>query len=126
MVKQSVAERRQAVRAKRVLSIQYRLEKSRFKTTDKEWHLSTTQDMSIAGLSFLSDTAYNPGDILEVKVIMSGILDIYSGLVKVVRVERKKGAAFYFIGVKFSDSKLKNRKAKSFSSGSNRLAKPLQ
>ena len=127
MVRQSVVDRRQGIRAKRILSIQYRLTKSRFKISDKKWHLSTTQDMSISGLSFLSDTSYAPRDILEIKVVMSGILEIYAGLVKVVRVERKKSAAFYLIGVKFVSSKTKNRRAKSFSStGQNRLATSLK
>ena len=55
MVKQMTDERRFWVRAKRVLSIQYRLIKSRRKEIDRAWHLSTTQDMSYGGLSFYTD-----------------------------------------------------------------------
>ena len=123
MVKQSAAERRNGIRAKRVLSIQYRLKpKGR---QNKEWYLSTTQDMSISGLSFLSEHSFAPGDVLELKVVMSGILDIYNGLAKIVRTERKKTAAYYLVGVKFLGMRSKPRRAKSYTSPrrKNRLAK---
>ena len=123
MVKQSVAERRQGIRAKRILSIQYRLVKSKVPNKSHEWYLSTTQDMSVSGLSFLSEHAFMPGDILEVKVVMSGILDIYNGQAKVVRTERKKTAAYYLVGVRFI-AKSRARRAKSYtSSRKNRLSK---
>ena len=105
MVKQSsVEERRQAVRAKRILSIQYRLAKSKSKDSDKSWHLSTTYDMSVLGLSFLSEVPYSVDDILELHVVMSGVLDIFKGSGKVVRVDRKESAAFYLIAVKFIEN----------------------
>ena len=36
---------------------------------------------------------------------MSGVLDIFKGYGKVVRVERKESAAFYLIAVKFIENK---------------------
>lgn len=106
MVKQSVEERRQAIRAKRILSIQYRLSKSKVKDSDKSWHLSTTYDMSVLGLSFLSEVPFYVNDLLELHVVMSGVLDIFKGVGKVVRVERKETAAFYMIAVKFIENKV--------------------
>ena len=105
MVRQSIAERRNGIRAKRILSIQYRLSKTKTKNRDFAWYLSTTQDMSISGLSFLSERPYSPDDILELKVVMSGVLDIFNGSAKVVRCTRNAGAAYYFVGVKFIASK---------------------
>ena len=101
MVKQSIEERRQALRTKRILSIQFRIVKSRGKGYDKDWHLSTTHDMSFIGLAFLSDIPVQLDDVLELNVVMSGILDIFKGYGKVVRVEKKKTAAFYLVGLKF-------------------------
>ena len=123
MVKQTLEERRNGIRAKRILSIQYRLVKSKIKNKNGDWHLSTTEDMSVSGLSFLSEHAFTPGDILEVQVVMSGVLDIYNGLARVVRTDRKKTAAYYLVGVKFVLGK--SRSAKSYTSvtAKNRLAK---
>ena len=124
MVKQVIEERRHGIRAKRVLSIQYRLLKPKSNHKDKEWYISTTQDMSISGLSFLSEHSFIPGDVIELKVVMSGIFDIYNGLAKVVRTDRKKTAAYYLVGVKFLGMKAKPRRAKSYtSSRKNRLTK---
>jgi hypothetical protein len=129
MVKQLTAERRKALRARRILSIQYRLVKSRYKEGDIQWHLSTTHDMSILGLAFLSDVPYAIDDVLEIQVVMSGILDIYKGYGKVVRVERKATGAFYLIAVKFVDSRAaarrKRRLAASFSR-TNRIRKAVR
>ena len=55
MVKQAIDERRIWVRAKRVLSIEYRLVKTRRKNAGQIWYLSTTNDMSYGGLSFYSE-----------------------------------------------------------------------
>jgi c-di-GMP-binding flagellar brake protein YcgR len=121
MVKQMTEDRRAGIRAKRILSIQYRLQKTKSKLRDKNWYLSTTQDMSYSGLAFLSEHAYTPGDVLELKVVMSGVLDIYSGLAKVVRTERNASAAYYLVAVKFVNGK--TRKAKSYTSGKNRIAR---
>lgn len=101
MVKQNFDERRGASRARRILSIQFRLHKSRFKGGDERWHLSTTYDMSVLGLSFLSEVPYHVDDQLEVHVVMSGVLDIFQGYAKVVRVEKKETGSFYLVAIKF-------------------------
>ncbi len=44
MVKQAIEERRSAIRAQRILSIQYRLIQTKTRNADKHWHLSTTHD----------------------------------------------------------------------------------
>lgn len=118
MVRQSVEERRNGIRAKRVLSIQYRLSKTKTKNRDFSWYLSTTQDMSISGLSFLSEKPFSQNDVLELKVVMSGVLDIFSGSAKIVRCERNVGAAYYLVGVKFVASNA----ARSSTSGRNRIS----
>ncbi|MDP8211809.1 MAG: PilZ domain-containing protein [Candidatus Zapsychrus exili] len=112
MVKQANKEKRQWIRAKRILSIQHRLSKPRAKgSAVMPWRLSTTQDMSIGGLAFYSDFEYRANEIVDVHVVMSGILDIFKGSCKVIRVEKKKTGAYYLVAVKFIDKK---RKAKTY------------
>lgn len=110
-------ERRASVRAKRVLSIQYRLVKTERKNADTDWHLSTTEDMSLDGIGFYTDILYRPGDILEIKIVMSGILDIYNGPGKVTRVDRQRALNHYFVAVSTRSSKpSRKRNAKSYKS----------
>ena len=99
MVKQLVQERRNWVRAKRVLSIEFRRVSKNKSYIDDAWHLSTTQDMSIGGVSFYTDCEYRKNDILEIRIVMSGILDIFKGFGKVVRVEKRKTGAYYLIAI---------------------------
>jgi|GEM_PF-665039 len=113
MVKQSAEERRQEIRAKRILSIQYRIVRSRVKNFDSRWHLSTTSDMSLSGIAFLSDIPLQIDDLIELQVVMSGILDICKGYGKVIRVEKKATGAFYMAAVKFIESPLKKKRSKS-------------
>ena len=101
MVKQTVEERRSTLRAKRVLSIELRIFKSTRKHIDRSWYLTTTQDMSLGGIAFYSEREYCAGDIVELRVIMSGVLDIFKGLAKVVRIDKKEMGAFYLVAVKF-------------------------
>ena len=103
MVKQVVQEHRRYIRAKHILSIQYRLAQSQRKDTDYDWRLSTTQDMGLEGLSFYTDREYCKGDILDIHVVMSGILDVFKGYGEVVRIERKKSGACVLAAVKFVD-----------------------
>jgi hypothetical protein len=103
MVQQVVQERRSYIRAKRILSIQYRLAKGRRKSAEKSWGLSTTQDLSLEGLSFYTDREYCKDDILNVHVVMSGVLDVFRGYGRVVRVERKKTGVCFLAAVKFVD-----------------------
>lgn len=109
MVKPLIRERRNWIRADRVLSLEYRLSKSRRKDADRSWHLSTTQEISLGGLSFYGDEEYRPGDVLEIRVVMSGILDVFRGFAEVVRVERKKMAASHFVAVKFISAQKQDR-----------------
>lgn len=94
-------ERRQSLRARRVLSIQYRLSKTRRVKPDEDWHLSTTEDMSLDGLSFYSDLEVREGNELDVHVVMSGILDIFKGKARVVRVKKAESGPIYFVAIKF-------------------------
>ena len=114
MVKAAVQERRVWTRAKRVLSLQFRLINRQNKEYKDQWHLSTTQDMSLGGLAFYTDIEYREDDLLEVHVVMSGVLDIFNGLAKVVRVEKRRSAAYFLVAVQYLDNRQKSRKAKSY------------
>ena len=118
MVKQILQDRRSAIRAQRILSIQYRVVATKVRGADKQWHLSTTHDMSATGLSFLSDIVYGIDDTLELQVVMSGILDVFKGYGQIVRIDKKDTGSFCFIAVKFVKSPLiptGSRRAKSVS-----------
>ncbi len=112
MVKKTGKERRNWIRAKHVLSIQYRISKCKRKNFDPTWGLSTTQDMSYGGLSFLTERDIRVGDILELRVVMSGILDIFSGFTKAVRVMKKKKGAYALVAVKYLDIPKKKTSSK--------------
>ena len=114
MVKQSRDERRSYSRAKRVLSIQYRLVKNRYNSREAKWHLSTTHNMSLGGVAFFTDQEYKVNDILEIHVVMSGVLDIFKGLAKVVRIEGKVTGAFFLTAVKFITTPAVKRPAKKY------------
>jgi hypothetical protein len=114
MVKKSKEDRRYWVRAKRVLSIQHRLHKGKRNSIVKTWGVSTTQDMSMGGLSFYTGREYREGDILELSVVMSGVLDIFKGFGRVVRVNRKKTGSYFFVAVQFVEQKAKRRRAKAY------------
>ena len=107
MVKSMVKERRSYSRATRILSIEYRLYKSRRQHNDPNWHLSTTEDVSAAGLSFYSDYEYRPGDILDVRVVMSGLLEVFKGQCEVVRAEQKRLGACFLVALRFADQAAK-------------------
>jgi len=100
MAKDFEKERRQALRAKRILSIQFRLAQSKAKNTDKNWHLSTTHDMSILGISFLSEIPFLIDDIIELQIVMSGVVDIFKGYGQVVRIQKKTRGSYYLVAVK--------------------------
>jgi hypothetical protein len=67
--------------------------------------------MSLSGLLFVSALAYQPGDIVELQVVMSGVLEIFNGFGKVVRATRNKGG-YYQVGVRYVDLKSRRRSAK--------------
>ena len=106
MKKAEIAERRRYVRAKRILSIEHRIYKRKGKMVDGRWHYSTTKNMSLAGVLFLSEIPYLVGDILEVRVVMLG-LDVFRGFGRVVRVEEKKRGTAYGIAIVLVDAKSK-------------------
>ncbi len=117
MVKQqSVEEKRRWVRAERILCIEFRLVKSKRRNSDKSWGLSMTKDMSAGGIAFYTDREFSLGDTLELRVTMSGILNILSGLAEIVRIERKKTGAFYLVAVKMLEKDLKTKREKSLQS----------
>lgn len=104
-------ERRDSVRAKRIITVRHRLSKHKSRKTATIWQLATTENMSLSGLLFVSALEYNLGDIVELQVIMSGVLDIFNGFGKVVRVSKNKGG-YYHVGVRYVDLKSKKRPAK--------------
>ena len=105
------AERRLSVRARRIVTVRHRLFKRSGKKAAANWMLSTTENMSATGLLFNSPVAYKPNDVVEVQVVMSGILDIFNGFGKVVRVEAKRGG-YYHIAIHYVGLKPRRRNAK--------------
>ncbi len=105
-------ERRDSVRAKRIITVRHRLVKHNNKSMSSPWQLATSENMSLSGLLFVSPTNYHPDDILELQVVMSGVLDIFNGYGKVIRSTRNKGG-HYLVGIKYVDLKIKTRPAKS-------------
>lgn len=93
-------DRRRHARVARALAIQFRLKKGRKSSDDEDaWHLSLTIDMSASGIAFESSIPYTVGDILELHVVMSGILDVVKGEGRVVRIEEKAPGRLYFVAV---------------------------
>ena len=107
----SFEERRDSVRANRIITVRHRLVKHKGKKLESLWQLSTTENMSLSGLLFVSALAYRMGDVVELQVVMSGVLDIFNGYGKVMRSSRNKGG-YYHIGVKYVDLKVRKRPAK--------------
>ena len=108
----SFEERRDSVRAPRIITVRHRLVKHRGKKVVSEWQLAATENMSLSGLLFVSALPYAVGDVVELQVVMSGVLDIFNGFGQVMRVLHNKGG-HYHVGVKYVDLKQKNRPAKS-------------
>ena len=59
----------------------------------------------------LSDIPYKAGDLVEVSVVISGVIDIVKGLAEVVRVI-ENGDTSFDIAVRFIQNKAKTRPAK--------------
>lgn len=115
MVRQiEIDERRDTIRARHLLSIYYKLYKSSQKKADRSWYLSTTEDMSAGGLSFYSEHEYKTGDILEIHVVMSGVVEIFRGYAKIIRVKSKKTGAYFFTAVELSKNVPLSRSAKTY------------
>ena len=110
-------KRRGSIRAKRIITVRFRLYKRLGKKVQSMWQLSTTENMSVSGLLFVSAIPFVKDDIVELQVVMSGVLDIFKGYGRVVRVEKQKGE-YYHIAVHYVDLKPRRREAKSvFKSG---------
>lgn len=107
----SVIERRNGERVSRVVAIRHRLIKRGGRKAPSVWSLSTTKNMSHSGLLFLSAVPYRKGDVLEIQVVMSGVIDIYRGLAEVMRVT-EVGNTSFDVGVKNILPKRPPRKAK--------------
>jgi len=107
----SFEERRNSVRAKRIITVRHRLIRHNNRKVNSMWQLAATENMSLSGLLFVSALVYHPGDIIELQVVMSGVLDIFNGFGKVVRASRNKGG-YYQVAVKYVDLKSKRRSAK--------------
>ncbi len=108
----SFEERRDSARARRIITVRHRLvERKDAKRVESQWQLSTSENMSLSGVLFVSVSTYSIGDIVELQVVMSGVLDIFNGYAKVMRVVKHKGGYFH-VGVKYVDLKLKKRPAK--------------
>ncbi len=101
-------ERRDSLRARRIVTVKHRLVEHKGRSVSKPWQLSTTEDMSLSGLLFVSPFAYEKEDLIEVEVIMSGILDIFKGYGQVVRsIQHKSG--YYHVAIKYTDLKPRPR-----------------
>lgn len=104
-------ERRDSIRAKRIITVRHRLVKHKNRKVNSIWQLATTENMSLSGQLFISALAYQVDDVIELQVVMSGVLDIFNGYGKVVRVSRNK-SGYYQVAVKYVDLKSKRRPAK--------------
>ena len=62
-------ERRDSVRAKRIITVRHRLIKHNNRKVNSMWQLATTENMSLSGLLFVSALVYHPGDIVELQVL---------------------------------------------------------
>ncbi len=107
MNKKSQSERRQYTRAKRALKIEYRLYKHKGVVVDGAWQTSVTENMSIVGILFKSDIHCVIGDVIELRVVMSGILDVFRGFGRVVRVEKNKKNSGFLTAITFVDESSK-------------------
>jgi len=111
MIDANFHDRRDSVRVKRIVTVRHRLFKRDGKKREDIWQLATTEDMSYSGLLFSSVLPYKINDEIELQVVMSGVLYLFNGYGKVVRVAKEKGGTFH-IGVKYVDLKARRRSGK--------------
>ena len=123
MVKNSTEDRRRAIRAPRILSIRHRLYKRNGKITDSPWYISITENMSVTGILFNSAAPYMVNDIMEMEVVLSGVLDIFKGYARVVRVNKKEAGVVYSIAVTLVDLKTRGQRFKEAARENIRLKK---
>ncbi len=108
-----IPERRDGCRVNRVVAVSHRLAVVRRTKPLADWSLSTTKNMSHSGLLFLSAIPYRKNAVLELQVVMSGIIDLYNGQARVMRVQEVGNTSFE-IGVRFLPSKPLTRSAKKY------------
>ena len=99
MVKTETRERRKFERAERVLSIEFRLVSQAKSRRDHSWRVAMTSDISRGGVSFYTDARLKEGDRIEMKIVMSGMIEIYSGHAKVTRTEKRPSAVYSLVAV---------------------------
>jgi hypothetical protein len=104
MINSNFEDRRDSVRVKRIVTVRHKLFKRAGKKHEDIWQLATTEDMSYSGLLFSSALPYKADDIVELQVVMSGVLYLFNGYGKVVRVAKEKGGTFH-VAVKYVDLK---------------------
>ena len=101
-------ERRDSIRADRIVTVKHRLVKHKGRKVSSPWQMSLTENMSLSGLLFVSAIAYGKDDLIELEVVMAGILDLFKGFAQVVRSVRHK-AGHYCVAVKYVDLKSKTK-----------------
>ena len=104
MIDANFHDRRDSVRVKRIVTVRHRLFKRDGKKREDIWQLATTEDMSYSGLLFSSVLPYKTEDIIELQVVMSGVLYLFNGYGRVVRVGKEKSGS-YHVGIKYVDLK---------------------
>ncbi|MBF0489330.1 MAG: hypothetical protein HQL15_01755 [Candidatus Omnitrophica bacterium] len=106
-------ERRDSIRAQRIVTVRHRLVKHNGRKVSSPWQVSLTENMSLSGLLFVSAIPYEKEDWIEVDVVMSGILDIFKGYGQVIR-STLHNAGYYYVAIKYVDlkSRTKTRSAK--------------
>jgi len=107
----AMIDRRNGVRANRVIAVKHRLIKRGGKKYEPVWSLSTTKNMSVSGILFMSPFEYRQGDHIQLEVVMSGMIDVYNGLAEVVRVLPASYNSFD-IAAKYIEPKPRSRSAK--------------
>ncbi len=115
-------EKRRHARARHVVTIYHRLHrKAEASASLLDWNLSLTENISAGGVLFDSAVRYAPGNILDLRIVMSGALDIYSGLGKVVRIEEKRVVNSYKTAIYFAKVKGAPRRKTSFQKESSKI-----
>ncbi len=107
-------ERRDSIRAHRIVTVKHRRVQHKGRKVSDKWQLALTENMSLSGLLFVSAIDYEKDDVIEVEVVMSGLLDLFKGFGQVVRSIRQK-AGHSHVAIKYIQlkPKTKNRSAKS-------------
>lgn len=93
-IQPKIPERRGGSRVNRVVAVSHRLSATGKGRPAADWSLSTTKNMSHGGLLFLSAAPYRKNAVLELQIVMSGVIDLFNGKARVVRVQEVGDTAF--------------------------------